>query len=130
MDASTLAIIGSILAAPVLALITFIFNRPKYVSEIYQNASQIGNSALEAVEGAMQILHAELATTQNKVVDLTNQITALQEELAEFKGMWTNTEAENIRLRIQIYELSSTIRDYAINEMKRDVQPAIIRKGD
>lgn len=130
MDASTLAIIGSILAAPVLALITFIFNRPKYVSEIYQNASQIENSALEAVEGAMQILRAELATTQNKVVDLTNQITALQEELAEFKGMWTNTEAENIRLRIQIYELSSTIRDYAMDEMTRDIQPAIIRKGD
>lgn len=126
MDGGSWAIIASILATPLVAFVTWFFNRPKYVSEIYQTASQSSHNAMESMQIAMTTLNSELASTQAKVKALTDQIEGLQKQLLDFKVESSKIEADNVRLRVQVYELTSSLRTVALDEMQDD----ILRSGD
>lgn len=116
MDAATIAIVVSILAAPLAAFVTWFFNRKKYVADIYTSISESSQNAVETMQAAMNTLHTELNGAQQKIAELSEQIITLQQQLLDFKTQWASIEADNIRLKIQVYELMASLQSYAIDD--------------
>lgn len=94
-----IAIIG-VLAAPFAALITWILNRKKHVSEIYSALSESSQTAVETMQLTMNELRIELEEARRKIDALIEENELLRNDLHDLKK-------QNTQLMHQISELRS-----------------------
>lgn len=110
MDAPIAVAIIGVLAAPLAALITWMLNRKKHVSEIYSILSESSQTAVETMQLTMQELRLELVEAKIKIEELISENEALRDDLRELKVQNELLMKENSALKDKIDELYQHIK--------------------
>lgn len=100
-DALVIALIG-LIAAPLAALITWLANRRKNVSEIYSALTESSQSAVETMQSTMETLHDELISAQSKIEELIIENQKMREEIAKLRHQNVLLLEENHALHSKI----------------------------
>lgn len=111
MDGASIAILVSVLAAPLAAFVTWFFNRKKYVADIYNSISESSQTAVETMQKTMETLHSELNEVQLKSGANAQRIIEIQAIANEYLAGRQIVDAENASLKKRIYEVTASLRD-------------------
>jgi len=103
-----IAVIG-VLAAPLAALITWLLNRRKHVSEIYNMLSESSQTAVETMQMTMQELRIELTEAREKIDELVQENAHLRKDMKELKDINIRLLDENQKLKNQLDDLTATM---------------------
>ena len=114
MEPAIIVAVVSLLSAPLAAFITWLFNRRKTSSEIYNVISESAQTSVETMQSTMNTLHAELKSTQDKVSNLVLKIKELEIQILKLKADLTESEKENIILKERIYMLTASLQSMAV----------------
>lgn len=109
MEAPIVVAIIGILAAPLAALITWLLNRRKNVSEIYSILSESSQTAVETMQMTMQELRIELTEARVKIDELVEENSLLRGDMRELKEMNIKLLDENRKLKSQLDSLTKTM---------------------
>ena len=104
-----IAVIG-VLAAPIAALLTWILNRRKHVSEIYNILSESSQTAVETMQMTMQEVRLELTEARGKIDELVKENVHLREDMKELKNFNIKLLDENQKLKNQLDGLTETMK--------------------
>jgi cell division septum initiation protein DivIVA len=118
VDSAQIAILVSVLAAPLAAFVTWFFNRKKYVADIYSSISESSQNAVETMQATMNTLHAELVEVQIKAGQNAQRIIELQTIANDYLAGRQELDAENVKLKSRVYELTATLQ-----ALVREVMP-------
>ena len=110
MDTGILIAIIGILAAPMAAVITWLLNRKKHISEIYNALSESSQAAVETMQMTMQELRIQLVEAKEKIEELISENEALRDDLRELKTQNDLLMKENSELKDKIDELYQHIK--------------------
>jgi len=103
-----IAVIG-VLAAPLAALITWLLNRRKHISEIYNMLSESSQTAVETMQMTMQELRIELTEAREKIDELVQENAHLRKDMKELKDINIRLLDENQKLKNQLDGLTTTM---------------------
>jgi uncharacterized protein (DUF3084 family) len=103
-----IAVIG-VLAAPLAALITWLLNRRKHISEIYNMLSESSQTAVETMQMTMQELRIELTEAREKIDELVQENAHLRKDMKELKEINIRLLDENQKLKNQLDDLTTTM---------------------
>jgi predicted RNase H-like nuclease (RuvC/YqgF family) len=106
--AVVIAIIG-VLAAPIAAVVTWLLNRKKHISDIYSALAESSQSAVETMQMTMTTLHNELKEAKERIEDLISENELLRKDLAELM-------IENRELKDKIDKLSRQMTEFKNQE--------------
>jgi uncharacterized protein (DUF3084 family) len=109
METPVLVAIVTILAAPLAALLTWLLNRRKHVSEIYSIVSESSQTAVETMQITMQELRIELTEARGKIDDLIIENANLRSDMKELKEFNVTLLGENQKLKNQLDSLTETM---------------------
>jgi uncharacterized protein (DUF3084 family) len=109
METPVLVAIVTILAAPLAALLTWLLNRRKHVSEIYNIVSESSQTAVETMQITMQELRIELTEARGKIDDLIVENANLRSDMKELKEFNVTLLGENQKLKNQLDSLTETM---------------------
>jgi uncharacterized protein (DUF3084 family) len=109
METPVLVAIVTILAAPLAALLTWLLNRRKHVSEIYSIVSESSQTAVETMQITMQELRIELTEARGKIDDLIVENANLRSDMKELKEFNVKLLGENQKLKNQLDSLTETM---------------------
>lgn len=109
--AVVVAIIG-VLAAPFAAVITWMLNRKKHISDIYSALAESSQSAVETMQMTMTTLHDELIDAKGKIDSLIAENELLRADLKELKQQNQILLEENKALRSKIDEISTQMTNF------------------
>lgn len=109
METTILVAIITILAAPLAALLTWLLNRRKHVSEIYNMLSESSQTAVETMQMTMQELRIELTEAREKIDELVEENAHLRSDMRELKEMNIRLLDENQTLKSQLDSLTTTM---------------------
>jgi len=108
--AVVVAIIG-VLAAPIAAVITWLLNRKKHISDIYSALAESSQSAVETMQMTMNTLHTELKEAKDRIEDLITENELLRQDLLELKEQNIELIKENKELKSKIDNLSKQMNN-------------------
>jgi len=109
METTVLVAIVTVLAAPLAALLTWLLNRRKHVSEIYNMVSESSQTAVETMQITMQELRIELVDAKEKIEFLAEENTQLRKDIRELKAINVTLLDENQKLKSQLDNLIKTM---------------------
>lgn len=98
------ALIG-LLAVPLGATITWIFNRRKNVADIYSVLTESSQSAVETMQSAMETLNDELQKAQAKIDQLIEDNLKMHKEIVLLRQQNSMLLQENATLSRKIDDL-------------------------
>lgn len=98
MDSSIIIAVVGVLAAPIAAFMTWLFNRKKNIADIYNVIAGASGEAVETMQATMQELRIELSEARAKIEELITENELLREDLAALK-------TQNETLMIQIHDM-------------------------
>ena len=104
-----IAVIG-VLAAPIAALLTWLLNRRKHISEIYNILSESSQTAVETMQMTMQELRIELTEARVKIDELVEENAHLRSDMRELKEFNIRLLDENQKLKSQLDGLTETMK--------------------
>ncbi len=110
-----IAVIG-VLAAPVAALVTWLLNRRKHISEIYNMLSESSQTAVETMQITMQELRIELTEARLKIDELIDENAKLLQDMKELKVMNIRLFDENQKLKNQLDNLTFEMKKISDSE--------------
>jgi FtsZ-binding cell division protein ZapB len=110
-----IAVIG-VLAAPVAALVTWLLNRRKHISEIYNMLSESSQTAVETLQMTMQELRIELTEARLKIDELIDENAKLLQDMKELKVMNIRLFDENQKLKNQLDNLTFEMKKISDSE--------------
>jgi FtsZ-binding cell division protein ZapB len=110
-----IAVIG-VLAAPVAALVTWLLNRRKHISEIYNMLSESSQTAVETMQMTMQELRIELTEARLKIDELIDENAKLLQDMKELKVMNIRLFDENQKLKNQLDNLTFEMKKISDSE--------------
>jgi uncharacterized protein (DUF3084 family) len=102
------AVIG-VLAAPLAVLLTWLLNRRKHITEIYNMVSESSQTAVETMQITMQELRIELTEARSKIDELVEENSFLRSDMKELKEMNVRLLDENQKLKNQLDSLTKTM---------------------
>jgi len=109
METPVLVAIVTVLAAPLAALLTWLLNRRKHVSEIYNMVSESSQTAVETMQITMQELRIELVDAKEKIEFLAEENSQLRKDIRELKEINVRLLDENQKLKNQLDNLIGTM---------------------
>lgn len=104
-----IAIVG-VLAAPLAALLTWMLNRRKNVSEIYSILSESSQTAVETMQMTMQELRIELTEAREKIDEIVEENAHLRQDMRDLKSFNIKLLDENKKLKNQLDGLTETMK--------------------
>ena len=120
METTILVAIITILAAPLAALLTWLLNRRKHVSEIYNMLSESSQTAVETMQMTMQELRIELTEAREKIDELVEENAHLRSDMRELKEMNIRLLDENQTLKSQLDSLTTTMNRLHVSDSESE----------
>lgn len=120
METPVLVAIVTVLAAPLAALLTWLLNRRKHVSEIYNMVSESSQTAVETMQITMQELRIELIDAKEKIEFLSEENTQLRQDIRELKSINVRLLDENQKLKSQLDNLIKTMNHLHVSDSESE----------
>lgn len=110
METPVIVAVITVLAAPLAALLTWLLNRRKHISDIYNVLSESSQTAVETMQLTMSELRLELHEARDKIDGLMEENRQLKIDLIELKEMNVRLLNENRKLKNQLEDLAQQIQ--------------------
>lgn len=107
MDASVLAAVIGVLAAPIAAFLTWFLNRKKHIADIYDVITGAAGGAVETMQITMTELRKELSEARVKIEELILENEALRNDLTVLKNQNELLIRQIHDMRVQYEQFSS-----------------------
>jgi uncharacterized protein (DUF3084 family) len=120
METPVIVAIVTILAAPLAALLTWLLNRRKHVSEIYNILSESSQTAVETMQLTMQELRIELVEAKEKIDELIVENASLRSDMRELKEFNVKLLGENQKLKNQLDGLTETMNRLHVSDFESE----------
>jgi uncharacterized protein (DUF3084 family) len=112
VETTVIVAVITVLAAPLAALLTWLLNRRKHISDIYSVLSESSQTAVETMQLTMTELRLELQESREKIDNLMQENKVLKLDLIELKEMNIRLLSENQKLKNQMEDLARQIHYY------------------
>jgi FtsZ-binding cell division protein ZapB len=112
VETTVIVAVITVLAAPLAALLTWLLNRRKHISDIYSVLSESSQTAVETMQLTMTELRLELQESREKIDDLMQENKVLKLDLIELKEMNIRLLSENQKLKNQMEDLARQIHRF------------------
>ena len=112
METTVIVAVITVLAAPLAALLTWLLNRRKQISDIYNDLSESSQTAVETMQLTMGELRLELQEAREKIDGLMEENKVLRTDLTELKEMNIRLLNENRKLKSQLEDLVQRVQNF------------------
>lgn len=106
----------ALITAPLAALVTWLANRRKNVSEIYSALTESSQMAVETMQSTMETLHDELGNAQERIEQIIQENVSMQSEIAKLRQQNLLLLQENHTLSQKIDRLMKALQSNHVSD--------------